>query len=104
MGMRQRIPIRRRARRSAKAREWPTLDAAEQRIARFCGTRRIPLLLTAPPLLGYAESHHAVLHGDPKVADNQGFWNATGHEVVGGLISQDLLENSTAVGGFVRSR
>jgi hypothetical protein len=77
--------------------QLPTLDAAEQRIGRFCASRGIPLLLLGPPLGEYSKSHHAFLHGDPAAGDNQGFWNVLGHAVVGDVMSRDLLEHSAAV-------
>jgi hypothetical protein len=54
-------------------------------------------LLLAPPLLRYAEQHGAFLHGDPAAADNMGFWNVRGHQVVGTLMARDLMEGSAAV-------
>jgi hypothetical protein len=74
-----------------------TMDATERRIQRFCAGRGISLLLLAPPLLRYAEQHGAFLHGDPAAADNMGFWNVRGHQVVGTLMARDLMEGSAAV-------
>ena len=80
----------------------PVIDAAERKIAQFCERRGIPLLLPGAAVLAYAEAHHTLLHGNVKLGDNMGFWNAEGHEVIGQLIARDLLQGSAKVREFVK--
>jgi hypothetical protein len=77
-----------------------SIDATEHRIQSFCSARGIPLQLTARPLLAYAEANRTFLHGDPVAADNMGFWNVRGHQVVGSLMARDLLDSSPAVASW----
>ena len=82
----------------------PSLEASDQRIQRFGEAHGIPVVLLAPPLGDYAASHGVALHGFPASPFNSdpwpfntGHWNELGHEVVGTVIAQSLLQRSSVI-------
>lgn len=56
--------------------------------------------ILAPKMLFYAEENHVVLHGFKHRPRNSGHWNETGHEVVGRLMAQELLDCSAVIRGI----
>lgn len=53
----------------------------DERIAAAGARDGYPVLSLAPPLLRYAEAHHAWLHGFPNTTMGTGHWNELGHRV-----------------------
>jgi hypothetical protein len=82
----------------------PSLAASDQRVRRFADAHGIPVLLLAPPMGDYAAAHGVALHGFPATPFNSdpwpintGHWNELGHELVGAMIAQSLLQRSSVI-------
>jgi hypothetical protein len=60
----------------------------DRRLAAFGDSTGLPVLLLAPPLGEWTESHKAFVHGfDPK-SPGTGHWNETGHRLAGRLLAE----------------
>jgi hypothetical protein len=61
----------------------------DHRLANFCQSHRIPILLLGPPFQEYATQHKVYLHGFGK-NPGRGHWNQNGHRLAGQTISKWL--------------
>jgi hypothetical protein len=63
----------------------------DRRIEALCKREKIPILVLAPALQGYAEQNHVFLHGFGEKL-GKGHWNELGHGVAGEMITEWLCE------------
>jgi hypothetical protein len=76
------------------------LFLADKSFADFATHAGIMHGILAPKMLAYAEENHVVLHGFTHRPRNTGHWNEIGHQVVGRLIAQELLDCSAVIRGI----
>lgn len=69
-----------------------SFDYPAARLADIAARHQISLLDLAPPMLSYAEQHHAPLYGFPRAVLGLGHWNLDGHRVGGETIGRWLCE------------
>lgn len=68
----------------------PSLQIADEEVARFAAANGIEHLMLVPVTADYAAVHRTALHGFPGQPLNDGHWNALGHRVAGERIAQEL--------------
>jgi hypothetical protein len=73
------------------------LFIADKSFADFATRAGIMHAILAPKMLAYAEQNHTVLHGFKHRPRNSGHWNEVGHQVVGQLMAQELLDCSAVI-------
>jgi hypothetical protein len=85
--------------RKAFARELGVTDlqASDRRLAELAASHHIPALRLAPAMASYAACHQVALHGFQGINHNVGHWNAVGHHVAAGLITENLLHSSRTI-------
>lgn len=64
----------------------------EHRLSELGARNGFPVLNLAPDLQGYADRHHAFLHGFPNTRMGEGHFNALGHRIAGELIARWLCD------------
>jgi hypothetical protein len=80
------------------------LNYADRRIREFGAGAGIPVIMLAPTLCLYAESHYVYLNGFGPSNLGAGHWNEAGHRVAAAAIANDLCSTAKEVSAPGTSR